>query len=114
MEYKVLKDQLVEAVIEQGASDLHITVGHPPMVRVASTLIPLVKYPSLKPHDTEGILFELLTPENKELFLKTKDLDFAYMNEAGVRFRADAASAVWVSAFRNGCNALGSERTPCS
>lgn len=88
--YKSQLDQLIQAVTEQGASDLHISVGHKPTIRVSGELIPLVNFPELKGPDTEGLLFELLTPDNKKIFLEKKDLDFSYMTSTGLRFRGNA------------------------
>jgi len=90
MSYKTQLDQLITAVGEQGASDLHLAVGHRPTIRVSGALIPLVNLPELKPEDTQGFLFELLTEENKKHFLTDKDLDFAYSTPSGMRFRGNA------------------------
>ncbi len=90
MNYKAQRDQLIDAVISQGASDLHLSVGHKPTLRVAGALIPLVSFPELTSADAEGILTELLTPENRIIFNASKDLDFAYMAPNGLRFRGNA------------------------
>src|SRR3989338_5246773 len=88
--YKNQLEQLVEAVGQQGASDLHLSVGHRPTIRVSSDLIPLVNFPELTHVDTEGLTFELLTEDNKKLFIKEKDLDFSYTTAKGLRFRGNA------------------------
>ena len=97
MNYKNQLDQLINAVAEQGASDLHLAVGHRPTIRVSSQLIPLVNFPELQSADVEGLLFELLSAENKKIFLETKDLDFSYTTSSGkpedkgaLRFRGNA------------------------
>src|SRR3989344_1226163 len=90
MDYKNQLDQLVETVAREGASDLHLSVGHQPMIRVSGVLMPLVKFPELKQEDTTGLLFEMLSSENKKIFLETKDLDFAYTTNAGIRFRGNS------------------------
>ncbi|HEY4493085.1 MAG TPA: PilT/PilU family type 4a pilus ATPase [Candidatus Paceibacterota bacterium] len=90
MSYKTQLGQLIDAVGEQGASDLHLSVGHKPTIRVSGALIPLVNLPELAAVDTEGLLFELLTEENKKLFLLKKDLDFSFTGPSGLRFRGNA------------------------
>ncbi|OHB18657.1 MAG: type IV pili twitching motility protein PilT [Parcubacteria group bacterium RIFCSPHIGHO2_01_FULL_45_26] len=90
MEYKAQLEALIEAIAHEGASDLHLSVGHRPMVRVSGGLIPLVNFPELKVEDTKGLLFEMLSPENKKLFLDSKDLDFAYTTTSQLRFRGNA------------------------
>ena len=90
MEYRKQLEQLIESVAHEGASDLHLSVGHKPMVRVSGELIPLVNFPELGPADTEGILFEMLNPENKKSFIDSRDLDFSYTTSSKLRFRGNA------------------------
>ncbi|HEY4518175.1 MAG TPA: PilT/PilU family type 4a pilus ATPase [Candidatus Paceibacterota bacterium] len=90
MSYKEQLNKLIEAVGTQGASDLHLHVGHRPTVRVSGALVPLVSFPELTSKDTEGLVSELLTAENESLFLKQKDLDFSFMTDSGLRFRGNA------------------------
>lgn len=89
-EYKKDLEDLIVTVIKEGASDLHLTVGRHPSIRVSGDLIPLVNHPVLKPEDTVGLITEVLSAENKELFWKEKEIDFAYSAAAGVRFRGNA------------------------
>lgn len=90
MNYKAQLEQLIEAVGKQGASDLHLTVGHKPTVRVSTQLVPLVNFPELTDADAEGLVMEMLTEENRKLFKTTHDLDFAYMSPGNLRFRGNA------------------------
>lgn len=90
MDYKKLVEELVSIVTREGASDLHITVGRHPTIRVSGDLIPIVKQPVLSPEDTMGIAMELLNEENKKIFLNTKDIDFSYSPDGVVRFRGNA------------------------
>lgn len=89
-EYKRMLEDLVVAVVKEGASDLHLSVDRHPSIRVSGDLIPLVKHPVLKPEDTVGLINEVLTAENKEIFWKKKEIDFAYAAGNGVRFRGNA------------------------
>ncbi|MEK7650646.1 MAG: PilT/PilU family type 4a pilus ATPase [Patescibacteria group bacterium] len=89
-DYKKELEELIVTVIKEGASDLHLSVGRNPTIRVSGDLIPLVNKPVLKPEDTRGLIDEILTSENKKLFAETKELDFAYSAGGGTRFRGNA------------------------
>ncbi len=82
--------QLIETVISQGASDLHLSVGVQPMVRVSGQLTPLLNEQKLTQEDMLGLLSQLLPPERKELFLKTQEADFSFSYGEKVRFRGNA------------------------
>lgn len=88
--HKSQLDNLVHAVSEHGASDLHLTVGYKPTIRVAGVLVPLVNLPELTAEETQGIAFELLNEDNKKIFLAQKDIDFSFMASSGLRFRGNA------------------------
>ena len=81
--------ELLEAVGKQNASDLHISVARHPTLRIDGKLIPLVKRPILTPEHAQGLVFALLTDEQKERFLKEKELDFSYSFKEKARFRVN-------------------------
>ncbi|MDO8729306.1 MAG: PilT/PilU family type 4a pilus ATPase [bacterium] len=85
-----LINELVGIVVKEGASDLHLSEGRPPFIRVSNLLIPLVKLPVLSRIDMEGFLDDLLSPETKTEFESRKDIDFAYSHSNKVRFRCNA------------------------
>jgi len=86
--HEQLKGLLVVAA-RQNASDLHIAVGRRPALRIDGVLIPLQQETILTPESAEGLVSALLTPEQKERFVKERQLDFAYNLEDKVRFRAN-------------------------
>lgn len=88
-DYRAQMDELIAIVGREGASDLHLTVGRNPTIRVSGDLIPIVKIPPLSAEDALGLVTEILTPENKALFLRDKDLDFAFASPSGTRFRGN-------------------------
>ncbi len=88
-DYKTILTELMKTVINEGASDLHLSEGRHPTIRVSGMLLPLVKSSVLTKEDTVGFLEELLTPKNKELFFNTKEVDFSY-NFNDARFRGNA------------------------
>jgi twitching motility protein PilT len=89
MDYKKELTDLIEIVIKETASDLHISEGRHPTIRVSGSLIPLVKKPVLNKEDTTGLINELLNKENRERFFSTKEVDFSYTFKEGTRFRGN-------------------------
>ena len=84
-----LKELLSITVAEQ-ASDLHLSVDHLPILRLAGSLIPLVKKKKLSSEDTKNFADSLMTEEQKQRFLEKKEVDFSYnFVEEGARFRVN-------------------------
>lgn len=90
MDYKQKLVQLIEVVIAQGASDLHLSTGSQPIIRVSGSLTPILTEPALTPEDLMGLITELLPGERKALFLKTQEADFSYAHTDKTRFRGNA------------------------
>jgi twitching motility protein PilT len=88
-DYKKQIESLIETVIKEGASDLHISVDRVPTIRVSGTLIPLAREEVLTAESARGLSLALLTPEEQGYFLENKDLDFAYSSPTGDRFRGN-------------------------
>ena len=80
--------QLLRAMIEKGSSDLHITTGTPPLLRIDGSIVPL-KLPKLDPVDTKRLCYTILTEEQKIQFEQTNELDFAFGVRGLSRFRAN-------------------------
>ncbi len=89
MDYKKEIESLVDLILKEGASDLHLSSGRPPIIRSAGNLIPLVRKAALTENDMKGFLKVFLTPDNEELLQKDKDVDFSY-GLAHARFRGNA------------------------
>ncbi len=90
MEYKAELETLIETVIAEGGSDLHVTAGANPVIRVSGVLIPLLKRAKYSAEDTLGLLSALVSPEKKAAFLKDQELDFSYQYKDRGRFRGNA------------------------
>ncbi len=88
-DYSKELDELLSTIIREGGSDLHLSEGRHPMIRVSASLIPLLKKPLLTAEDTLGYVTALLTPEKKQAFLQTKEVDFSYSHKDGARFRGN-------------------------
>src|SRR3982751_4617777 len=85
---KVNLHQLLRAMIEKGASDMHITTGSPPLLRIDGAIVPL-KLPPLSPIDTKQLCYSVLTEEQKIQFEKNKELDLSFGVKNLARFRAN-------------------------
>ncbi len=90
MDYKKELNDLIKTVSQEGASDLHLSEGKRPTIRVSGMLLPLVKREIITKEMIDGILSELTTKDNREYFSKNKELDFSYGIEGGERFRGNA------------------------
>jgi len=82
-------DLFFQKMQEQGASDLHIVAGFPPILRLHGQLVPIADQPVLTPQATEEILFEILGPTQKSQVIKNRDFDMAYELEGVGRFRCN-------------------------
>lgn len=89
-EYKSELEDLIESVIREGASDLHLSEGHVPTLRVHGSLIPLVRKEVLRKEDTDAFLTLLMSAEFKKIFIERKEIDFSYDYKGKARFRGNA------------------------
>jgi twitching motility protein PilT len=84
-------DAALMKVIEEEASDLHLKVPAPPIVRQHGKLVPIEGSEPLRPEDTEATLFHMLTDEAKlEAFRNEREVDFSYSVPGVARFRVNA------------------------
>jgi twitching motility protein PilT len=82
--------QLLLDVLDRRASDLHITAGSHPMVRVRGRLTALDDYPVLGPMDTREIVYSILSNDQRQRLETDWQLDFAYAIPGHARFRVNA------------------------
>jgi twitching motility protein PilT len=87
--YQQLLKKYLETTVKKEASDLHICVGYPPMIRVNDALYPVPGEPKLMPRDSQGLCLALMTQEQQEKFLREKEIDFSYAFENESRFRVN-------------------------
>ncbi len=81
---------LLEEVIKKKASDLHIQVGLPPMLRVDGTLLPVAGTDILTEETVEALIFAVLDEDQKQILLKDKEFDFSFAVGDLGRFRVNA------------------------
>ncbi|MDH3974095.1 MAG: type IV pilus twitching motility protein PilT [Deltaproteobacteria bacterium] len=80
--------QLLKVMFDKGASDLHITTGSPPQLRINGELIPL-KTPPLTPTDTKSLCYSILTDAQKHKFEEENELDVSFGVKNLSRFRSN-------------------------
>ncbi len=80
--------QLLKAMVDKGASDLHITTASPPQLRIDGELVPL-KTPALTPVETKTLCYSILTDSQKHKFEEENELDLSFGVKGLSRFRAN-------------------------
>jgi twitching motility protein PilT len=82
-------DEILRLAVERKASDIHLTVGLPPMIRLDGEVIPL-PYEIVTPEHSKRMVYDTLTTDDLERFEKTHELDFGYSVKGLSRFRFNA------------------------
>ena len=95
---------LLQEMIEAGASDLHLTAGLPPMVRVDGDVKPTDHEP-LTPEQVQGLAYSVLNEEQQKRFEAHKELDFSFGVKGMSRFRGNAY-------LQRGCVGLAIRQIP--
>jgi len=84
-----LLKKLLETTVKEQASDLHLSVGHPPTLRIAGKLVPLLKYKEIGSAEMKSLTESLMSPEQIQRFQDQKEIDFSYSFEEQARFRVN-------------------------
>ncbi|OHA08388.1 MAG: type IV pili twitching motility protein PilT [Candidatus Sungbacteria bacterium RIFCSPLOWO2_01_FULL_59_16] len=82
-------EDLLQTLLKESASDLHLTVGRRPTLRIAGNLIELAKHPTLTPAAVKDIVFIMLNEAERERYLAEREFDFSYAYKDKARFRAN-------------------------
>ncbi|TMK17417.1 MAG: type IV pili twitching motility protein PilT, partial [Actinobacteria bacterium] len=78
---------LLERVMLEGASDLHLTTNAPPLIRVHGSLIRLEEYPMMNPAEIRRLIYGILTQRQREKLETEQELDLSYSLPGKARFR---------------------------
>jgi len=89
MEYLLYLKKLLDTVVKEEASDLDISVGHVPNIRITGQLVPLSQEKIILAKDSEGLAFSILSEIQRKKFLEAKEIDFSYQHEDKGRFRVN-------------------------
>ena len=82
-------NDLLSVLLERGGSDLHLTAGSPPQVRVNGALVPLENFGILKPAELRSMMYEILTSRQREEFEENRELDCSHPLPGKGRFRVN-------------------------
>jgi len=80
--------ELLKEMVKRGATDLHVTTGSPPQIRINGTLTPMDSAP-LSPNDTKHLCYSILTEAQKHRFEEDSELDLSFGIKGLSRFRAN-------------------------
>ena len=81
--------ELLDLVVKEGGSDLHIFAGGSPMLRVSGALVPIVKHPVLTNEETEAMLKSIVPEGRWDSFLEKQTIDLSYAHKVNERFRVN-------------------------
>ncbi len=87
---KIDINEMLEEVLVRGASDLHITVGAPPVMRINGVLQRIEEYPRLTGNDTRDMIYSILTARQREQLEANLEYDLSYSVPGSARFRVNA------------------------
>jgi len=82
-------DELFTIAVEEKASDLHLVVGMPPILRIDGNLKPMEGREVLSGKVAEELVYSILTPAQKALYIKDRELDLSYELKNLSRFRVN-------------------------
>jgi twitching motility protein PilT len=82
-------DELLERMVEANASDLHVTTGTPPAIRVRGEVERLEGFDALTGEETQQLLYRILSSEQQKNFELARQLDFSYSMPGLARFRVN-------------------------
>lgn len=89
MDYLQKFKKLLEIVVKEEASDILISVGHKPTIRITGQLVPLTKEDVVTAEDAKGFAFAVMNETKKQKLLAEKEIDFSYDFEKKDRFRVN-------------------------
>ncbi len=105
MDYSQTLKKILDITLKDQASDLLISVGHPPVIRITGQLVPLLKEKIIGPEDSKGLAFSLMNEFKRQKFLAEKEIDFSYDFDGKARFRVNIF-------FQRGCISLALRVVP--
>ena len=86
-------EELLDIVVKEGGSDLHISALGPPMVRVSGALIPVSKYQTFTNEETSAMLKSIVPADRWDSFQKNQAIDLSYAHKVNARFRVNGYRA---------------------
>ena len=105
VDYKRELRDLIDIVVGEKGSDLHLSSGSHPIIRVTGSLVPLIKKPILTTQDVDGFARVLMLEQKYQDYIKNFEVDFSYAHADGIRFRGNGF-------FQNGAKAIALRLIP--
>lgn len=81
--------QLLDLTIQRNASDLHLSVGFPPILRIHGDILPVPGEGPVSPEQIESLILPLVSQIQKDIFKQTFELDFSFEHQGKARFRVN-------------------------
>ncbi len=88
-QYKKELEDILDVAVSKGATDVHLSAGRPPIIRVDGHLSALEKKSVLSPSDTQELAFSLLSEERRDAFFRQKDIDLSFSFKDRARLRVN-------------------------
>ena len=85
----MLLDQIFKIGVDKGASDVHLVVNEPPIIRINGVLYRLDDFGIINKKKVEELIYTILTPKQKEDFINTREMDVSHELSSGERFRVN-------------------------
>ncbi|GAB6072005.1 type IV pilus twitching motility protein PilT [Venenivibrio stagnispumantis] len=82
-------DEIAREALNKKASDIHLTAGLPPVIRVDGKLVPLTQYPPFTPRDVQQFIYSFMNEKQRRTFEEKKELDFSFGIKGIGRFRVN-------------------------
>lgn len=89
MDYLQTFKKILDTAVKEKASDLLISVGHPPVIRITGQLVPLTKEKKVTAEESKGFAFGILNEFKQHKLMTEKEIDFSYDFEGKARFRVN-------------------------
>src|SRR3989344_4240671 len=89
MDYLQNFKKILDQTLSEQASDLLISVGHPPVIRITGQIVPMPNEKIVTAEHAKGFAFSLLSEQKKQQFLSDKEIDFSYDFDGKARFRVN-------------------------
>jgi len=97
---------ILKAAVEKGASDVHILIGKPPMVRFRGEILPLVEFPEISAEEAKRLIYSILYDDQKQKFEEHLELDCSFEIKNLSRFRVNVLMLLLLPAIVVGFGCL--------
>lgn len=89
MEYKKVFEELIQTLVRENGSDIHLAAGRYPAIRINGEIVFLLNHNQLTQEDMSGVVETILSPEKYKKFLENQELDFSYEYQGKTRLRGN-------------------------